>query len=351
VRVAFVSSTPLVISKLTCIINNSGKHKVAWCAGNRLQVLEQCKKNPPDLILVDLGTRCKEKVETIRYIMQRYPCLILVITDSIQKQYDVVFKAMGAGAVDVINTPFLYSGSEAQDAEAVLRKIAMLGYLGKLPAHSRGCGSLFIAEEARPVLNHLVVVGCSSGGPAAVASVLKKLPSEYHAPIVVIQHIDAQFVNSLVFWLDKKTRLSVKVALEGESLQAGHVYIAANDKHLVMNRECKLYYDVEPHETYYRPLVDIFFHSLAAHWHQPVTAILLTGMGDDGAHGLLELRRIGAYTMAQDQGSSVVYGMPKLAAELDAAIDILSLDELSTILRESAFEKAVYYKSCYSGGG
>lgn len=344
-RIAIVNGVRLATHALVSIIRESGEHELAWCAENGEEAVSRCETDLPDLILMDLATI--NGVVTIRRIMLSHPCPILIVTASVQQHYDVVFEAMGAGAIDVISASELYGGA-AQGAELLLKKIALLGFF-RHSYRSVFQGDLDL-QEAAQISKHLVVIGCSSGGPTAVASLLTKLPSKYLAPIVVIQHIDAQFAPSLARWLDEKTTLQVKAAEEGEFLRTGCVYIAAKDKHLMMNRECRLYYNVEPHETYYRPSVDVFFYSVATHWHYPVTAVLLTGMGGDGAHGLLKLRRTGAYTVAQDEQTSAVYGMPKVAAELGAAVDILSLEEISRVLRESAFENAVECKSRLSGG-
>jgi len=118
----------------------------------------------------------------------------------------------------------------------------------------------------------------------------------------------------------------------------------------MMNSECRLYYNVEPRETYYRPSVDVFFHSVAKYWQYPITAILLTGMGQDGAEGLLALRGAGAYTIAQDEKTSAVFGMPKVAARLGAAVDVLPIDKISDVLCDSALETAKHCKIRRSRG-
>ena len=348
-RIAIVNDTPQAMEVLIGFIRATRAHELAWGADNATTAISLCDVDPPDLIVMDLGMSGVKAVEAIRQIMQCHPCPILIVTDSVQQNYDTVFEAMGAGAIDVLSTPDLYNGKSVQVAELLLQKIALLGFFRKPTRCSSSYSEWEFRDEAQDP-KYLIVIGCSSGGPAAVAKLLAKLPSEFLAPIVVIQHIDAQFARPLASWLDEKTALKVKTATESELLRPGHVYVAAKDKHLMMNRDCRLYYSVEPHETYYRPSVDVFFQSVATHWYYPVTAILLTGMGADGAYGLLKLRRAGAYTVAQDEQTSAVYGMPKVAADMGAAVDVLSLSDISTLLRESALEKAEYCKSRLSGG-
>ena len=211
----------------------------------------------------------------------------------------------------------------------IVKKIDMLGLLST-PARKPQLRDNRNYNDS-PSQSHLVAIGSSSGGPAALVRLLSRLPADYHSPILVLQHIDAQFAPQLGAWLNEKTALTVQSARDGDCLERGYVYLAAKGNHLMMNRDCTLYYNVEPLETYYRPSVDVLFHSIAKHWDNPVTAVLLTGMGQDGAHGLLELRQAGAYTIAQDEQTSAVYGMPKAAVGLGAAVDILSIQKISDI--------------------
>ena len=380
-RIAVVNDMQLATQALVRIVNSVPEHELAWCAGNGREAVRLCQQDPPDLILMDLIMPEMDGVEATRQIMRHYPCPILIVTASIEHQCDIVFEAMGAGAMDVVTTPVLTAPiqttqiqttqiqttkSQATSAltrsvaktqisnvptvdplnpsdgvQNLLRKIAMIGVLTKvMPQRSQPC-----LVEKQPVdQEHIVVIGSSSGGPQALARLLEKLPAHYHSPVVVIQHVDAQFAAPLARWLDQKTDLKVDTAKEGDILQRGMVYVAASDNHLVMNRDRCLYYSVEPHETYYRPSVDVFFQSIAKWWDKPVTAVLLTGMGSDGAQGLLELRRKGAYTIAQDEHTSAVYGMPKVAASLGAAVDVLSIDKIARVLCESAFDVATDLK-------
>jgi two-component system response regulator WspF len=340
VKIAIVHAQPTAREGLARIIRQSS-YQLAWCVADNSEAIEFNAVDAPDVILMDAQM---DGAEAIRRMMQQNPCPILMVTDSIERHADLVFKAMGAGAMDAVAVPEIDYA-----AETVLNKIARLGLLshslGKIDA---GVQNGISSNESG--YQHLVIVGSSSGGPTAVASLLARLPANYHSPIVVLQHINAEFAPHLATWLDEKTALQVKIAQTGDKLAAGLVYIAASGNHLMMNQEYKLYYNVEPRETYYRPSVDVFFHSVAKHWTNPLTAILLTGMGRDGAQGLLELREMGAYTIAQDERTSAVYGMPKAAACMGAAVDILPIQKISDVLNESAFETAKLCKYRRSRG-
>jgi chemotaxis response regulator CheB len=147
--------------------------------------------------------------------------------------------------------------------------------------------------------------------------------------VVIVQHIDFQFVAPMVDWLGKLSALPVRVIKEGDELRNGVALVAATNDHLVLRKSGRLGYTPEPRDGYYKPSVDVFFESVGLHWNGVVAAVLLTGMGRDGAKGLKSLRTAGAHTIAQDRASCVVYGMPKAAAEINAALEILSLEEIA----------------------
>ncbi|MCG6968892.1 MAG: chemotaxis-specific protein-glutamate methyltransferase CheB [Gammaproteobacteria bacterium] len=335
-KIAVVHAQLKTRQALARILRQS-EHQLLWCIADNAEAVTLSAEALPDVILMDPqvnGTQC------IQRIMQRNPCPILIVTDSIEQDRDAVFKAMGAGAMDAVAI------SDMENASAmIMKKIALLGLLSKSASKFQNLAHAG-RQAADPKGQHLVLIGSSSGGPTALSSLLTPLPADYHSPIVILQHIDVQFASQLATWLDEKTALRVKTAQAGDNLVAGVVYIAASANHLMMNQDYKLYYNVKPLETYYRPSVDVLFHSVAKHWKFPLTAILLTGMGQDGAQGLLELRGEGAYTIAQDEQTSAVYGMPQAAARLGAAVDVLPIGKISDVLSESALETAKQCKIC-----
>lgn len=171
----------------------------------------------------------------------------------------------------------------------------------------------------------VLAIGASTGGPAAVASLLAGLPDGFQACVLVAQHLDQSFSDNLAAWLGGQTRLPVVIARTGDRLKPGMVYVARGGEHLVVTPVNTLAYAREPSATPYRPSVDVLFESLAVSLAGPGVAVLLTGMGSDGARGLLALKKAGWFTIAQDQGSSAVYGMPKAARDLGAASLVLPL--------------------------
>ena len=184
--------------------------------------------------------------------------------------------------------------------------------------------------EAACCLNTPVLaIGASTGGPKAVAQLLSELPRDLRAAVLVVQHLDQTFSRNLAEWLATQTSLSVALAQEGDRLKPGRVYVARGGDHLVLSPVHTLLYSHEPTGTPYRPSIDALFTSLAESRIRRGVAVLLTGMGSDGAKGLLRLKQAGWLTIAQDQGTSAVYGMPKAARDLGAADLVLPLPAIA----------------------
>jgi two-component system response regulator WspF len=172
-----------------------------------------------------------------------------------------------------------------------------------------------------------------------LTAVLSRLPKDFPAAVVIVQHVDERFAAGLADWLSGQCALPVRVAKEGERPAAGSVLLAGTNDHLRFISSDRVGYTREPQDQSYRPSVDVFFASIAAHWPGEVVGVLLTGMGRDGAQGLKTLRDKGHYTIAQDQATSTVYGMPKAAATLGAAVDILPLEGIAAALVDTLSHK------------
>jgi chemotaxis response regulator CheB len=282
---------------------------------------------------MDLIMPGMDGVEATRSIMAQSPCAIVVVTASVSDHCSKVFEAMGAGALDAVNTPVLEWPGSSKGVADLLAKIENIRRLiGAKPCqvpHPRS------RPWPAPGIAPLVAIGASAGGPAALARILSYLPASFASPLVIVQHVDSRFVAALANWLDDQTPLRVRLAKDREHPSAGTVLLAGQDQHLVCSPGGELGYVPEPSESLYRPSIDVFFNSLHRHWPGSVTGVLLTGMGRDGAQGLLSLRRGGHHTVAQDKASCAVYGMPKAAVELEAAAEVASLDQIGLGLRST----------------
>ncbi|WP_312937232.1 chemotaxis protein CheB, partial [Pseudomonas sp.] len=180
----------------------------------------------------------------------------------------------------------------------------------------------------------LVAIGSSAGGPAALELLLKGLPKDFPAAIVLVQHVDQVFASGMADWLASASGLPVRLAQEGEAPQPGQVLLAGTNHHLRLLQNGTLAYTPEPVNEIYRPSIDVFFESVARYWNGDAVGVLLTGMGRDGAQGLKLMREQGFLTLAQDQQSCAVYGMPKAAAAIDAAVEIRPLERIAGRLTE-----------------
>ncbi len=332
-KIGIANDVAMAAEALRRVVAGSNEHQVIWTARTGAEAVRLCLEQRPDLVLMDLNMPQLDGVEATRQIMERSPCAILIVTGQPQDNVSQVFRALGAGALDVTATPIL-SGAVGGDA-ALLAKIKTIGKLIRVsgaelarPRPGAGAGAGADGE-----IKHLLAIGASTGGPLALAKLLRGWVPAPGTAIVVIQHIDANFATSFARWMGDQLVIPVRAVDNGDALEAGVVQIAKTNDHLVMNERHRLYYDVEPREYAYRPSVDVFFHCVARHWDGEATGVLLTGMGRDGAQGLLALRRAGKTTLAQDQATSAVYGMPRAAAELNAAQQILPIDHIARALR------------------
>ena len=326
-RIAIVNDLPMAAELLRRAVSLLKQHEVAWVAKDGCEAVSMCIKDTPDLILMDLIMPKMNGVEATRQIMQKCPCAILVVTISVQENAEMVFEAMGFGALDAMDTPGLNFGDPEKVSAPLLNKINSLGSFIEVFHKPE-------PRTGRPAEAPLVVIGASAGGPAAVAEILSNLPKDFPSPIVVIQHVDEQFANSLVHWLAQQSALPMRGACNGDVPRPGEVLMAAMGEHLCLGNNRRLRYSKEPKDAFYWPSVDVFFESVARHWQGEVIGVLLTGMGRDGAKGLKVLRHAGFHTIAQSQETCAVYGMPKAAIEIGAVAEILPLKSISTALRK-----------------
>ena len=328
-KIGIANDVAMATEALRRVLAGAPEHQLLWIARTGLEAVRLCAENRPDLVLMDLNMPGLDGVEATRQIMQRSPCAILVVTGQPQDNVSQVFRALGAGALDVTATPIL-RGADGGEA-ALLAKIKTIGKLVRVSGADPQPASMPEAFETG--VRHLLAIGASTGGPVAIARILRGWVPAPGTAIVVVQHIDENFAQHFARWLGEHLAIPVRVVEDGDALEAGVVQVAKTNDHLVLNPRKRLHYEAEPRDYAFRPSVDVFFECVARHWQGEATGVLLTGMGRDGAQGLLAMRRAGKLTLAQDQASSAVYGMPRAAAELDAAQQILPLENIGKLLR------------------
>jgi len=331
-KIAIANSSPAAVEIIRQVLVPISRHQIIWTAGDGAEAVRKCTEDKPDLILMDMILPVLNGVEATRQITTKTPCAILIVTATVSGTSSKVFEALGAGAIDAINTPDPTTMPES--SEALLSKIEMVEKLlfgatrEKTPRASPRQHKSVNLKEGR-----LVVIGASAGGPLALAEVLSQLPKAFPAAVIIVQHVDAQFAQGMADWLGGQSAMPVRVAREGESPTKGVVLLAGKNDHLVFVNAHTLGYTPKPIDDVYRPSVDVFFESVVKHWKGESIGVLLTGMGRDGARGLKMLQSAGCHTIAQDSASCMVYGMPKAAVALGAVDEILPLNQIGLTLR------------------
>lgn len=297
------------------------------------RAIELCLERRPDVITMDMMLPVMTGMAATEYIMAHCPTPILIVSSSVNRgELFRTYDALAAGAVDVLEKP---SGTEADGAWerrfiATVRLVSRIRVITHLRAR--------LAQRApipppRPVVaplprrhSQVVVIGASTGGPGAIVEILRSLPAGFRLPVLFVLHINEPFGAAFADWLDGQTARRVAYPKDGDSVisATGAIVMAPAGYHLVVrNGRMRLTLDAERHSC--RPSIDVLFESIAEEYGPAAVGCLLTGMGRDGAAGLLKIRKLGGTTIAQDEATSVIYGMPREAVLCGAAEQVLPL--------------------------
>ena len=344
IRVLLVDDSPIALLTISRILDTAGDIKVVGRACNGEEALKLVPTLNPDVICTDLHMPVMDGLRFTQAVMQRFPRPILVISISVfDSKSDNVFNLLQAGAVDMFAKPRagLRSGDEPV-AKALIQKVRAVS--GVVSFTRRTPRSQPAPEQPGPVIPvrahmstepgdfEVVAIGASTGGPLAFEAILTDLPADFPLPIVCVQHISDGFLSGMVSWLDSLCKLKVKQAEHLERMQPGFVYFAPEGKHLIVNKSKQMLYQPSDGGNLYCPAVDVLFDSVADQFGARAVALLLTGMGDDGARGLKRIIDKNGMTIAQDEASSIVFGMPHRAIEMKAARLVLPLQLMAAKL-------------------
>jgi len=360
IRVLLVEDSPVALVVLKRLLDASPEIEVVGTARTGREAMALIPKIQPTVICTDLHMPEMDGLELTRAVMAHYPRPILAISASVQQENTRnVFQLLDAGAVDVFPKPqegFLAHRQET--AAALIRKIKVLAGVSVFTKHcwkrgmdatDRATGSggkrrqlthqmptrklsdrtAAIASCSLAPPSKIVAIGASTGGPTALQTILKQLSPNFPAPIFCVQHISKGFLQGLVDWLSFDLALSVKIAEEGELPQAGIVYFPPEQQHLELDRHGRFLCSSKAAVSGHRPSITVTFKSVAQVYRGAAVGILLTGMGSDGAEGLREIAQAGGITIAQNEETCVVFGMPKTAIAIGAAQHTLPLTEIA----------------------
>ena len=329
VRVLVADDSDLFRELLAQVITADPGFEVVASAADGNEAARLARALKPDVITMDINMPDADGFSGIARIMAETPTPILVLT--VNPEETVGFRALSLGALDILEKP--RADADLEDYGTTLRSRLRLLAGVRVIRHLRGLRAQRPAQVRPGVRSDVVVVGASLGGPRALASLLRALPGGFGAPVLVVQHIADGFTEGLANWLDQETELEVRTARDGDALHPGAVLLAPTGWHLTVTRGYARLSD-EPAVDSFKPSVTPLFRSAAEAYGSRVCGVILTGMGRDGADGLKAVKRAGGHTIAQDEASSAVFGMPRAAIESGAVDRVLPLEEIARALQE-----------------
>ncbi len=329
IRVLVADDSELFRELLARVIALGPGFEVVATVGDGKAAAELARICKPDVITMDLDMPGVDGYSGIARIMAETPTPILVLTA--YREEAVGFRALSLGALDILEKP--RATTDLDEYGQLLRSRLRLLAGVKVIRHLRGLRGRAEPTPRAVARTHLVVVGASLGGPRALATMLRGLPADFPVPIAIVQHIADGFTEGLASWLGSESRLVVREARDGEALRAGRVVLAPTGYHLLVGDGVVRLSDAPPVDTF-KPSVTPLFLSAAKAYRERACGVILTGMGHDGAEGLRAIKLAGGPTLAQDEGSSAVFGMPRAAIELGAVDRILPIEEIAQVLVE-----------------
>jgi len=346
-RVMVVEDSLTVRKRLCEVLLRDSEIEIVGEAQDGKQAIEACQRLRPDVMTLDMMLPVMSGLAATEYIMAHCPTPILIVSSSTNRgELFKTYEALAAGAVDVLEKPRGDENDDAWDRQFVstvklVSRVKVITHpRGRLSRSSRPpLPSVSAAAPGTQTKARVVAIGASTGGPAAMVEVLRALPPTFQLPILLVLHIGKLFGQAFADWLDGQTGRRVAYAREGDSVShaTGRVVMAPPGLHLMV-REGRLLVNTGPERHSCRPSVDVLFESVAAEYGPTGVGCLLTGMGRDGADGLLAIRQAGGLTLAQDEATSVVFGMPREAIEAGAACRVLALDDIGPALAGLAVE-------------
>lgn len=344
IRVLVVDDSPVAAEFLTDLLNSDERIRVVAVARDGEEAVEAAQRTKPDVITMDIHMPRVNGFDATRKIMETCPAPIVIVTGTASTdEVALNFRAVEAGALAVLARP---NGADDPDHGAAKQLLDTVKLMSEVKVVKRWSRSRYATPAYVPAAAELenlpgppvqaVAIGASTGGPAALQTILSSLPKDFSLPVLIVQHMTPGFAEGFVEWLADSSRFSVRVARDGEFLLPGHAYVAPDNFHMGVRTGPRILLTADAKESGVRPSVSFLLRSARQVFGSSVVGIVLTGMGRDGAEELRRLKDAGAITIAQDETSSVVHGMPGEAISIGAAKHVLPPEAIARILASIA---------------
>ena len=345
IKVLIIDDSAIVRKTLTDILESDKEIEVIGSAADPYFAAEKMKEQTPDVITLDVEMPKMDGLTFLKKLMNQHPLPVVMISSLTEKGSDTSLKALEYGAVEIVTKPKLGTKQFLEESKiqicdtvkaAAKARISKLVEIRKISPKLSADSVISKSKNSAMIktTEKIIVVGASTGGTEALRVFLESMPMD--APgIVIVQHMPEKFTKSFAERLDSLCEVSVKEAEEGDTVLRGHVLIAPGNNHVLLKRSGARYFvEVKsgPLVNRHRPSVDVLFRSAARYAGKNAVGIIMTGMGDDGAKGLLEMKEVGARTIAQDEKSCIVFGMPKEAIALGAVDEVVALTDIPKTL-------------------
>lgn len=354
IRVLIVDDSPTAQQLLNQLLSQDSTIEVIGIAKDGKEALTMVSSHHPDVVTMDVVMPGIDGIETTRTLMENMPLPIIVVSSALnQKEVNLTFQALAAGALGVVEKPTSASLS-SDSGRRLLQLVKAMAEVKVVRRHPKLSLPLRIANgqaggtTPAPILGALekprktgfrgIAIGASTGGPSILARILSELPGDFPLPILIVQHISQGFIQGMVDWLKDTIHLSVELAQQAAPLLPGHVYLAPDDRQFGLDAADRVTLSKDPPENDLRPSVSFLFRSVAKQWGAQSIGVLLSGMGSDGARELGAIHRQGGVTIAQNEESSAVFGMPGTAVALGAVDFLLGPEQIVTMLESLAHQ-------------
>ena len=339
IKVLIVEDSLVAQKLLKTLVMSDDRFELVGVAENGKQACEYVEKYNPDVVSMDILMPIMDGVQATRKIMQETPIPIVIVSSFYQSsEVEMAMRVLQAGAVAIIPRPYGPGHSKfEQSTRHYLNTLKIMSEISVVKRRkeekSKPAAKVKVEIEHRIISPKnrefkVLTIGASAGGPEGLSTILSGLPVNFPVPVFIVQHIDGNFADGFAVWLNGCTQLPVSIAVNGEQAQAGHVYLPPGNHHLVIKKGGNISIDNNVLVNSSRPSVDVLFNSVAQVYGKNTLAVLLSGMGKDGAEGLKNLYDLGAFTIAQDENSCLVYGMPGEAAKRGAVCKLLSPEKI-----------------------